>query len=292
MSYVPEPYNPPQPIGAHADTAPGYQLSVYCGINRNGDQYGSAELVFDPGTDMSNISISSPDGALNCTPDALDPLRLYCTGPALRVGEPVTITACFINPPFSYQPVVDPTCPARYVLNPVSGLCEYMGQAGPLMCMPPTIPVPGYGCMDAPVSGQCPAGYYPAEFEGQPVCVPVGGPPCAGADCPAVCPPGLTFNPDLFCCDYPSNQIPVCPAGYVYDAGANTCIGNIPVEPGCTSITLTVPTCAPDQPDEPDQPDQPGPTGCWIVFNFGAGQVTQCVAPCPAGVPNQGPCTP
>ncbi len=290
LSYAPGPAtpdNPPTPLTGL--DYPGAGVWPFCGLDNNGNQYGTLEINLEPGTDPSNITISSPNGTLNCTPDPGDPLHLYCTGSALHPGDSVTINVCFIESTGSDEFTYDATCPPLYSLDPTTGTCFYMGQGAPLMCEPPEVAVPGYGCMPPPVSGQCPPGYYQAEFEGQPVCIPAGGPPCI-TECPTICPPGLTFNANQFCCGYPPDQTPVCPAGYVYDSALATCVLEVPHLPGCTTFTLKIPTCAPE--DEPDQPDRPGPTGCWITIYFGAGQVTQCVSPCPVGMPNGGPCTP
>ncbi|MEZ0395618.1 MAG: SUMF1/EgtB/PvdO family nonheme iron enzyme [Anaerolineales bacterium] len=291
ISYAPDPAVPGNPPSIPPEfDLPSMGVWAYCGLDNNGNQYGTLKIQLGPpGTDPSEFSISSPNGTLNCTPDSTIPLLFYCTGSAVHPGDLVTVSTCLLSADTT-QVTSTAVCPPLYSLDPVSDLCFYMGSGGPLMCQAPNVPVPGYGCLPPPVNGECPAGYTQAEYQGQPVCIPVGGPSCTAADCPAICPPGLTFNSGQFCCDYPADQTPVCPTGYVYDTSLNTCVTEVPHIPGCVSAMFMIPTCAPEDGDEPDQPNQP--TGCWITFNFGAGQITQCVSPCPAGIPNQGPCTP
>lgn len=172
-----------------------------------------------------------------------------------------------------------PTCPVFYKFNSLTKLCEYQ----PMMlvqCSAPDVAIPGYGCLPAPQSGNCPVGYYDASYKNQPVCIPSGGPLCQGPTCPATCPAGLVFNESLFCCEYPQNIPPVCPVEYVFDPDQDACVPAFQIPAGCTSVTAMVPVC---------KPEQPGPTGCLIMSPTG-GQ--SCVSPCPVGVGNKGPCTP
>ncbi len=370
LSYEPIPRQPPS-IPAQGPESPAFSLDVYCHLEDSGYQYGSAVLEFEAGTDVANLEISSPQGTLNCTPDANNPLLFTCVGSALQPGHTATIEACHglqqasaqtcpcsieglvaaqegnhlrVNwsaappqcadkvmlqlecdgvhvtsitlpgaqtelviddcpQPFTNQKVcvscidpdgnpgvpacselanpqsATPVCPVFYVFDPSTNQCEYR-PFGLVQCSPPDVVVPGYGCLPAPQSGECPVGYYEADYNGQPVCVPVGGPMCQGPLCMAACPEGLVFNEALFCCEYPPDMAPVCPAGSIFDPDHDTCVSHLLLSTGCTSITVTVPDCT---------PEQPGPMGCWVTSVTGG---RYCADPCPAGVPNTDPCTP
>jgi hypothetical protein len=154
-----------------------------------------------------------------------------------------------------------------------------------VQCSAPNIVVPGYGCLPAPQSGDCPVGSYEASYKNQPVCIPAGGPQCQGNICPATCPKGLVFNDAGLCCGYPPDMPPVCPAGYVFDPSLSACVpaSVAPIE--CTSVSAMVPDCKPEQ-----HGGQPGPTGC-LVPQPPMGALS-CVVPCPVGLPNSGSCTP
>jgi hypothetical protein len=362
-------------------------LEPYCRLRDNTYQYGTAVIQFEAGTDVSDLEISSPQGSLNCTPDANDPLRFTCVGSALQPGKAVTIEVCntphlrislssacpskiegllctqegtrirakwdqapqdccdkilvrlqcdgvdkmsLVLPgsqteividgcpqPYTTEkvclscidqngnpgepacselpnaptaiplptatPILGPVCPDFYEFNPDTNLCEYR-PTGLGRCDSPHVAVPGYGCLPAPRSGNCPVGYFEASYNNQPICVPVGGPRCQGTTCPARCPVGLVLDEARLCCEYPPDVPPVCPAGYVFDSARAACVLGSSVPTGCTSITVMVPEC------KPEQPGQSGPTGCLIPQPpMGA---LSCVAPCPVGVTNYGPCTP
>ena len=369
LSYKPIPKKPPS-IPQQAGESPAFSLDLYCRVRANGNPYGTAAIEFETGTDVANIEITSPQGSLDCTPDANDPLLLACIGSALQPGKTVTVRACpqalplapqtcpckieglacsqegnhirvnwhatpqvcsdkillqlqcdgvnkssVVLPGIQTELVVDgcpqpydnqkvsvscidpdgnlgepvscelanvptPTCPLFYKFNPATNQCEYR-PSGLVQCNPPDVVVPGYGCLPAPQSGDCPVGYYEASYNNQPVCVPVGGPKCQGPNCMAACPRGLVFNESLFCCEYPPDMSPVCAAGYVFDPDHSTCVSASVSPTACTAISAVVPDC------KPKQPDQPGPTGCWVGM-----AAPICVVPCPVGVPNNGPCTP
>jgi hypothetical protein len=206
-----------------------------------------------------------------------------CVGSALHPGDPVTISACYPPPA---QVIPDPTCPVYYHLDQTTWMCEY-GVPMPVQCAAPDVVVPGYGCLPAPVNGDCPVGSYSGTFNNKPVCIPSHGPACQqgqlGTTCPAFCPEGLILNEGNFCCEYPPDVMPVCPVGYTYNIGVAACLPDNWDQPnGCTTITTNIPTCAP-----------PPQVGCLITTNLPTGApVTSCVYPCPAGVGNGGPCTP
>ncbi len=288
ISYVPPPAvpgDPPIVIINEGHLGPIVDVWAFCGLNSNGDQYGSLQLDFDPHTNMDTVTIGFPSG-LNCTPDAANPFRWYCTGSALHPGETTDIGICYTE--FTpYDVTMDAACPPLYSLDPASGMCSYTGQSGPSTCAPPMVAVPGYGCLPPPVNGECPSGHTQAEYEGQPVCIPVCGPSCMVALTPPVCPPGLIFNESNLCCGYPPDQPPVCFPQFIYDPALSACVYELLIPPECTHVSVSIPTCAP--PDE-GEPEQPGPTGCWIVTT--PGRPARCISPCPPGVPNQGPCTP
>lgn len=282
LAYVPPSQNP---LDSQPDyPAPMFAMWTYCGLDNNGNQYGVVVLHFE-NTDLANLTISSPNGTLNCTQDVNDPMQFTCTGSAPHPGDQVEVLACY--PPSPQQQAILPICPVFYEMNPVTNQCEYTGTNFPVQCIAPYIHVPGYDCVPPPnQNGDCPAGYVAAEYNTVPVCIPSNGPTCIGQDCPAACPPGLTFNQNLYCCDWPQDITPSCPVGYVYEESTNFCVPQSGPQVNCTGIAMQVPTCAPDQPDEPDQP---GPTGC-LIRSVTGGLV--CVSPCPPGAPNYGACTP
>ena len=365
LSYEPIPREPPS-IPSHATSSPAFSLDVFCGLDGNGDQYGSAIIHFESGTDVESLAITSSQGTLHCTQDANDPLMFTCVGSALQPGNTVAIEACPAFPqtcpcqieglttsqegshirvnwhaapqecakknllqlqcdgvnvssiivpgaqtelviddcpqPNTSQKVcvscIDPddklgepacsgqvssqtlTCPVFYKFNPATNMCEYQ-PIGLVQCVAPDVAVPGYGCLPAPQSGNCPVGFYAASYNDQPVCISPGGPHCQGPLCMATCPEGLVFNEALFCCEYPPDMAPVCPAGYAFDPDHSTCVPTIVTPAGCTSITLVVPDCP---------KEQPGPTGCLVTDTSTGGRF--CAVPCPVGVPNFGSCTP
>jgi len=261
--------------GQEPVTPPGASIKTYC-IEDNGIQYGTAVIELEPGTDPSQLCITSPNGGLTCTPDANDPLKFNCGGSAIQPGQWVTFDLCKIP---SLPPFEQPVCPIFYTFIPATGMCEY-GLTIPVLCQAPNVVVPGYGCQPAPVNGECPVGSYQAEYNGSPVCVPASGAKCYSQFCMADCPEGLVFNEGDFCCDYPESVDPVCPQGYTYDSTFQMCRPGMPAQANCTSVTILAASC-------------PAKVGCWITTGgAAAAPVTTCVYPCPAGVGNGGPCNP
>ncbi|MBN2386848.1 MAG: SUMF1/EgtB/PvdO family nonheme iron enzyme, partial [Anaerolineales bacterium] len=289
-SFVPQTDLPFDQNGA----GPGISVGVYCNLDSLGNQYGAGTILINGVVDMNNLQVSSPNGTLNCTPDLNNPQLLNCTGSALHPGDAVTITVCDLSQ--GQNPPQTPVCPAFYAFNPGTGMCEYTGVQAPLQCLPGQIAVPGYGCMPDPGCGGCPAGFFETTYQNTPVCIPIGGPPCDPNDptlCPSTCPPGLELNSDLLCCDAPQGVPPVCPIGYSYDANQQTCLPGNPNQPGCMSVTATVPTCAPPPPDETPPPNVTPPppvVGCWVTS--GATGAPLCVSPCPPNADPNNTCTP
>jgi hypothetical protein len=255
---------------------PAVSLQIYCKVDGQNNQYGTASISLEQGTDPGPIIISSPQGSLNCNQDPNDPLKFNCSGSALHPGHQVTISICNVPP---VQAVIQPICPVFYHFDAVTNLCQY-GIPIPVACAAPNVVIFGYGCLPAPQNGECPVGSYSATYNNKPVCIPAGGPQCQGQLCPAACPAGLVFNEGNFCCDYPTDVKPTCPPGYSYDETMKFCLPDHPIQAGCTNITTPVPTCAPT-------------LGCWIKTNSATGApVTSCVFPCPPAGPNGGSCTP
>jgi len=224
-----------------ADSAPAVNLQTYCKLDNQNDQYGTATITLEQGSDPGPIHISSPQGSLTCNQDPNDPLKFNCSGSALQPGKEVTISVC--NVPLVQQ-AINPTCPVFYQFNPVTNLCQY-GVPIPVMCAAPDVVIFGYGCLPAPQNGECPIGSYSALYDNKPVCVPAGGPKCQGQLCPAACPAGLVFNEGNFCCDYPTDVKPTCPPGHTYDDVMKICLPDNPIQASCTNIITTVQTCPP-----------------------------------------------
>jgi formylglycine-generating enzyme required for sulfatase activity len=168
------------------------------------------------------------------------PDRVEVAGDAIQPGSPVTIEFCFVSD--TPQPL-ELTCPHFYQYDPGTGMCKYDLGYGGEQC-PGGIVVEGYGCLPSPVDGQCPAGFYSADYNGQPVCVPTGGPICLNPDRPpAVCPEGLVLNEGSICCESPRPVSPTCPSGFTLDAGNAQCVPE-PRE-WCTTISDGAPLCEP-----------------------------------------------
>jgi formylglycine-generating enzyme required for sulfatase activity len=220
---------------------PALALEFYCILDGQNNQYGTASIWLDQSVDPGTVLISSPNGNLTCNQDAIDLQKFNCGGPALKPGQPATISVCNIPP---MQALVQPTCPVFYHFNTTTNKCQY-GIPNPVICLAPDVVIFGYGCLPAPQNGECPVGSYSAEYDNKPVCVPAGGPECQGQLCPAACPAGLVFNEGDFCCDYPTDVEPICPPGFTYDETWKFCLPDAPIQAGCTNITSTVPTCAP-----------------------------------------------
>jgi hypothetical protein len=146
---------------APAIIGPALSLQVFCNLDNQNNEYGTALIVFEQGTDVNNVTISSPNGTLICTQDANLPMVFACVGTSLTPGNAVTINACFPPPPV--QPMPNPTCPAFYHFNAVSNLCEY-GVPQPVVCPAPNVVIFGYGCLPPPQNGDCPVGSYVATY--------------------------------------------------------------------------------------------------------------------------------
>jgi hypothetical protein len=241
FSYVPIPRDIPTPA-SYVIMPPAFSINAYCNLVNN-NQFGSAVIRFEDGTDVNQVTISASHGTLTCTHDIVDPMKFTCVGTALNPGTSVTIKACY--PPAPALPGMTPTCPVFYTYRPATNRCEY-GVPIPVSCAAPDVVVPFYGCLPAPVNDQCPVGSYAGLYNNKPVCIPASGPQCYGNLCPAVCPEGLVFNEGSFCCDYPPDVTPACPVGFMYDASSDLCLPqpSLPVE-SCTSITVSVGTCPP-----------------------------------------------
>jgi Sulfatase-modifying factor enzyme 1 len=376
LSFVPVQRQPPE-APLHASKLPSFSLDAYCNLLADGTKYGTAMLKFDPGTDIYNLEVTSPQGTLDCLPDANHPQTLNCSGSALQPGKSVTVKACAsllqtsgtcINgltatqegnhirlkwneppqgccnkilvqlqcdgaakssvtlpgtqteividgcpQPFNSQKVcvtcldqnnkpgepacyemavqptptavpIVPTCPVFYKYNSLTKMCEYR-PGGLVACDPPDVVVPGYGCLPAPQSGNCPDGYYEASYKNQPVCVPASGPKCKDSVCMAPCPKGLIFNEAQLCCENPPAMAPVCPAGYDFDPAVDGCVSEYQTPPVCTVLEGMVPDCKPEQHNGGG-----GPTGC-LIKNTSTGGL-DCKIPCPVGVVNYGSCKP
>jgi formylglycine-generating enzyme required for sulfatase activity len=223
------------------NNAPAVNLQTYCKLDNQNNQYGTAIITLEQGTDPGSIVISSPQGSLNCNQDPNDPLKFNCAGSALKPGKEVMISVCSV--PMA-QPVINPTCPVFYHFDAATNLCQY-GVPIPVACADPDVVIFGYGCLPAPQNGECPVGSYSALYNNNPVCIPAGGPKCQGLLCPAACPAGLVFNEGNFCCDYPTDVKPTCPPDYLYDVTMKICVPDHPIQAGCTNIITTVETCAP-----------------------------------------------
>lgn len=262
---------------------PDPTLTTYCNLATNGDMYGTMAVHVGHESIPSLLEISSPDGTLNCEQDSGNDYLFNCIGSALHPGSSATIHICQYGS--SGAVGGDPTCPTFYSLNPATNMCIYFPD--PLMCAPPYEPVTGYGCMPTPdCLDQCPVGYVNATFEGTPVCIPASGETfCTpGGVCAAECPPGLIFNETSYCCDYPADVAPQCPSGYTYETASDSCQPEATLRVFCHDYVVAIGTCAQVQTPPPTQ------TGCWIASATHAG--SDCISPCPVGLPNNGPCTP
>lgn len=183
-------------------------------------------------------SPAAPEVNVTLLPAQPDRAEVY--GDAIQPGQLVTITFCFDA---ELPPPVELTCPHFYKYDPNTGMCKYDLGYGGEQC-PWGIVVEGYGCVPIPINGQCPAGYYSADYSGEPVCIPSSGPTCLFPDRPpAICPEGLTFNDDSICCEAPKPVAPTCPSGFTLDAENAQCVP----EPSewCTSISSVAPLCEP-----------------------------------------------
>jgi sulfatase modifying factor 1 len=186
----------------------------------------------------SSVSPAEPDVYVTLLEQQPD--RVECYGNAIQLGQPVTITFCF---PAELPEPVPIICPHFYQYDPATGMCKYDLGYGGEQCQGGIV-VEGYGCLPSPVDGQCPAGFYDADYNGQPVCVPTGGPLCLNPDRPpAVCPEGLTFNEGNICCESPQPVSPTCPSGFTLDAENAQCVPE-PRE-WCTTISDVAPLCEP-----------------------------------------------
>jgi formylglycine-generating enzyme required for sulfatase activity len=109
LSYEPIPRQPPS-ILPQIDQSPAFSLNTFCRMGPNGNPYGTAAIQFETGTDVANLNITSPQGALACTPDVNNPLFFNCAGSALHPGSPVTIEACNLQQEI---PLAPQTCPCK-----------------------------------------------------------------------------------------------------------------------------------------------------------------------------------
>jgi formylglycine-generating enzyme required for sulfatase activity len=249
-------------------TPPGAAVQSYC-IEVNGNQIGTCVVKLDQGIDPGEVTISSPNGTLNCTQDVNETQKFACAGTALIPGQTTILDVCKNPGPGLLAEA--PVCPVFYTFIPNTGMCEY-GTMMPVNCPAPNVAVAGYGCLPAPQNDECPLGSYSATYQGDPVCVPAGGPKCQGLLCQATCPPGLVFNQGNFCCDYPTSMPPTCNPGYTYVENVHLCLPDPPIQSGCTTLTTNVPTCPTDVP-----PDTGG-TGCWV---YPATTAPYWADPCP-----------
>jgi hypothetical protein len=227
---------------------------------------------------VGTVTVTSSQGEVDCKAETLGMGHFAsCTGPASQPGQPVTLTFCM--EPF-LPAAVAPTCPAAYEYNPVTVHCEYSPGSGGGQCNGGIV-VEGYGCLYPPVNGQCPAGYYSANYNGSPVCVPAGGPPSPDPDHPlAACPEGLVFDDSKLCCEYPPDVNPVCPLGYAFDTVSALC--NPEPMDWCTSISGVTPDCEPTK--EPPPPPPPPPSNCTSY-----GDAAACIAAGCTWKPGMGP---
>jgi len=209
------------------------------------------------------LSTSPPVGlpGMQYTIGAPSPEKIRCSGDALQPGQLFAVTWCIGSgsPQFG-----GPACPISYEYNAVTSQCEYSPGTGGGPCNG-GVDVPGYGCLYPPVNGQCPAGYYSADYNGQPVCVPAAGPTSPDPEHPlAACPEGLVFNQGNLCCEYPPDVAPVCPVGYTVDEQSGLCV--VGAYSWCASISDVAPLCEPTE-------EPPPPPNCLSIGEQGA-----CVA--------------
>jgi len=250
VPYVPVEQNrdPAEQQEAHA---PILSMEAYCSVDANGNAFGSTKVHFAGGGMFDTTT--SPQGSVTCAQETgSNPPIFDCYGSAIQPGQSVTISFCNTkqNAPETYQPY----CPYYYIYDETIGMCTYYVDT--YSCPDGMTVVPSYGCMPLTASGPCPDGYFEATYNQVGVCIPAGGPQCLpGSGCAATCPPGFEFNDESNCCDYPENLGPRCPVGYAYDETGKICISQLDTLPGCTTMTINVPSCSGQ-----DQPDQPGTT--------------------------------
>ncbi len=253
--------------------APYCQLSAFIpsgAISAEGCQFPNAEVVANycsvgfgfATVDIPAGSVYEISDKLTCSEAVVDgQRRLTCYGPKAQESTN-EITVC--NPACSNSPVVTgagPTCAPGYVLDSVSGLCNYapiIGQVSVAGC-----PI-GYVLMDrggqqtcvlgADANGQCSAGLYFDSLAG--MCVPPNGlveapygidNPTLASQSYAGCAPGYSYSDTFQCCQAATGgTYPGCSPGSTFNVDLGACSpGEVRLSgPGCVTLDVTTNKCS------------------------------------------------